>query len=120
MRRKWFFIIPAAIVGITLFILIGGESVMLLWNWLLPPIFGWRLITFWQALGILALCRILFGGFGRHSAGRSNVRRRMKERMEERCANMTPEERERIRQRIRARRGFGPSSGESTSENPGQ
>jgi hypothetical protein len=37
---------------------------MHLWNWLLPPLFGWRQITFWQALGILALCRILFGGFG--------------------------------------------------------
>ncbi len=48
-----------------LFIAIGGEIVLHLWNWLLPPLFGWRQITFWQALGLLALCRILFGGFGR-------------------------------------------------------
>ena len=47
-----------------LFTSIGGEIVRLLWNWLLPPLFGWRQITFWQALGLLALCRILFGGFG--------------------------------------------------------
>src|SRR5271165_7155575 len=101
MRPRWkkmIFIIPAAILGILLFIVIGGESVRLLWNWLLPPLFGWRQITFWQGLGILALCRILFGGFGRHGSGRSEFRRRMKER----CEHMTPEERERFRQGIRA------------------
>ena len=48
MRRKWW-IIPAAIVGLPLFIFIGGEVVMHLWNWLLPPLFGWRALTFWQA-----------------------------------------------------------------------
>ena len=70
-------IAPLAILGILLFIFIGGEVVLQLWNWLLPPLFGWRQITFWQALGILALCRILFGGFGRHGFQRSNFRRRM-------------------------------------------
>ena len=68
MRKRWMkmiLIAPLAILGILLFIAIGGEIVMQLWNWLLPPLFGWRQITFWQALGILALCRILFGGFGR-------------------------------------------------------
>ena len=54
-----------------LFIALGGEVVRLLWNWLLPPLFGWAQITFWQALGLLALCRILFGGFGLHGSGRS-------------------------------------------------
>ena len=85
---------PLAILGMLLFVAIGGELVLHLWNWLLPPLFGWRQITFWQALGILALCRILFGGFGRHGSGRSNFRRRMAERWE----HMTPEERERFRQ----------------------
>ena len=37
---------------------------MLLWNWLMPDIFGLATIGFWQALGLLALARILFGGFG--------------------------------------------------------
>jgi len=37
--------------------------VMHLWNWLLPALFGWRQVTFWQALGLVLLCRILFGGF---------------------------------------------------------
>ena len=112
MRWKWVFLAPLAIVGILLFIAIGGELVMRLWNWLLPPLFGWHQITFWQAIGLLALCRILFGGFGRHGSGRSNFRRRMAERREP----MTPEERERFRQGMRARCGFGPSTSESKGQ----
>lgn len=40
-------------------------ALMLLWNWLMPAIFGLGLITFWQALGLLVLSKIIFGG-GRH------------------------------------------------------
>jgi hypothetical protein len=104
--QKLIFIVPGAILGILLFITIGGEIVLHLWNWLLPPLFGWREITFWQAFGILTLCRILFGGRGRHGFGRSNFRRRLQERF----GQLTPEERERFRQRMRARCGFGPST----------
>jgi len=113
MRRKWFFLAPLAILAVLAFIFIGGESVRLLWNWLLPPLFGWREITFWQGLGILALCRILLGGFGGRGFHRSGMRGRMEERMAERMEAMTPEERERFRQGIRARCGFGPSTSES-------
>ena len=109
MRRRLIWIAPLAILGIALFIFIGGEVVRLLWNWLLPTLFGWREITFWQAVGLLALCRILFRGTGWHNSGRSGLRRRM----EERCGHMTPEERERFRQGMRRRFGFGPSTDES-------
>ena len=112
MRRKWIFIAPLAILGMLLFVAIGGEVVRLLWNSLLSPLFGWREITFWQALGMLALCRILFGGLGLHGSGRSNFRRRMAERWQ----HMTPEERERFRQRMRERCGFGPSTTESRGQ----
>ena len=98
MRGKWIFLAPLAILGMLLFAFIGGEVVKQLWNWLLPPLFGWPQVTFWQALGLLALSRILFGGHGfcrSHSRGR------------------TPEERERIRQRLRERFGFGPPASES-------
>ena len=105
MRKRWIFIAPLAILGIAAFIAIGGELVMHLWNWLLPPLFGWHQITFWQALGMLVLCRILFGGFGGHGRSRSNGRGRM-----------TPEERERFRQRMRERCGFGPTSSESKGQ----
>jgi hypothetical protein len=63
-------------IGITLFLMflvfiaIGGAAVQLLWNWLLPDIFAVRRITFLEALGLLALCRILFGGFGKSGGSR--------------------------------------------------
>lgn len=122
MRRRWIFLAPLAIAGFLLFIAIGGEVVLQLWNWLLPPLFGWRQITFWQALGLLALCRILFGGFGLRGGSRSNsaIRRRMADRMADRVAerweHMTPEERERFRQRIRERCGFDPATSESKGQ----
>jgi hypothetical protein len=96
-RNKWIFV--AAPLALVLFIWIGGEIVMHLWNWLLPVLFGVRLITFWQALGLLALCRILFGGFGGRSHDHSNWRRPTTERWE----RMTPEEREKFRQSMRSR-----------------
>ena len=107
-RKRWIYIAPLAIVGMVLFIFIGGEAVKMLWNWLLPPLFSFRTITFWQAIGLLALCRILFGGFSRPGMNRSDARRRIAERME----RMTPEERERLRQGFRERCGFGPPAGE--------
>jgi hypothetical protein len=107
--KRVIFIAPMAVLGMLLFVAIGGELVLLLWNWLLPALFGWPQITFWQALGLLALCRILFGGLGLHGSGRSNVRRRMAERWE----HMTPEEREQMRQGWRGRWGFCPPSSES-------
>jgi len=114
--KKLFWIAPLALLGIALFLLLGGEVVKWLWNWLLPPLFGWRELTFWQALGMLALCRILFGGHGLHGSNRSNVRRRIEQRIGERTAHMTPEERDEYRQKMRERWGFGRSSGESKTD----
>lgn len=95
---KWLFV--AAPLGFAAFIALGGWVVMLLWNWLAPALFGLRLINFWQALGLLALCRILFGGFGLGSGSqRSNSRWRMRERW----GAMTPEERESFRQGLHGR-----------------
>ena len=117
MRRSWIFIVPAAILGLALFTFLGGESVKLLWNWLAPALFGRPAITFWQALGVLALCRILVGGFGLHGGSRRRMRGRMADRMADRVAErwdgMTPEERERFRERLRERCGFDPASGGS-------
>jgi hypothetical protein len=101
MRRKWIFV--AAPVALAVFVFIGGLAVMVLWNWLLPALFTWPRITFWQALGLLALCRILFGGFGMRGGGmhRSHFRRRMAERWD----RMTPEEREKFCQGLHGRWG---------------
>ena len=102
MRRipKWVFV--AAPFGFAIFIAIGGAVVMLLWNWLLPTLFGWQEITFWQALGLLALCRILFGGCG---LGRGSHRSTSRRRMAERWEQMTPDEREKFREGLHGRSG---------------
>lgn len=46
-----------------IFAFIFGYFVMLLWNWLMPEIFSLGMITFWQAVGLILLARLLFGGF---------------------------------------------------------
>jgi hypothetical protein len=120
MRKRWILLAPLVFLAFLAFVAVGGVIVQQLWNWLLPPLFGWHELSFWQALGMLALCRILFGGLGLHGSGRSGFRRRMgermqermAERMEERMASMTPEERERLRQRMRERWGVGPAASE--------
>ena len=66
-----------------------------------PPIIGWHTITFWQALGLLVLSKILFGGFHRHG-GRD--RARWRQRMKDRWEQMTPEEREKFRKGMRCGR----------------
>lgn len=72
-----------------------------LWNWLMPSLFGLRMISFPQALGLLVLSKILFGGFRSRPGGPGHWRRRMMERWEQ----MTPEEREKFRQGMRGRCG---------------
>ncbi|KAA6337822.1 hypothetical protein EZS27_014126 [termite gut metagenome] len=49
-----------------LIVIVGAAAavVMLLWNALIPPVIGWTSISYWQAVGLLVLVRILFGGFG--------------------------------------------------------
>lgn len=95
--KKLIFIAPLAIVGMLVFVAIGGELVKLLWNWLAPALFGWRQITFWQAVGLLALCRILFGRSGLGHGLRSRPWRRTRGGW----SRMTPEEREKFRQWLR-------------------
>jgi hypothetical protein len=75
-----------------------------LWNWLMPSIFGLRLITFWQALGLVVLGKILFGGFHKHGGG---GRREWRRHMEARWGQMSEEEREKFRAGMRGRRGCG-------------
>ena len=113
---KWVLLGPLVLMGFLLFVALGSVIVQALWNWLLPPLFGWPHISFLQALGLLALCRILFGGFGIHGPRRSRFgakfRRRFRRRMSERWQRMSPEERERFRQRMRERWGCDPTAGE--------
>ena len=102
-NRKWiFFVAPPAAV---LFVFLFGEAVKYLWNWLVPTLFsGAHPITYWQAVGLLLLARILFGSW--HSNGKGHGPRRA---WRKRWASMTPEEQEAFRKRMAARCGnFGP------------
>jgi hypothetical protein len=81
---------------------------MQLWNWLMPAVFGLHTVTWLQALGLLVLGKILFGGFHRHGGG---CRRRWKQDMAERWMEMTPEQREQLRAGLRGRWGCGPGRG---------
>lgn len=58
-RGRNCFMIPVMIVG--LFAISG--VVTLLWNWIIPSISTLTTLTYWQAMGLFVLCRILFGGF---------------------------------------------------------
>jgi len=107
MRRNWFLrgvkILAIVAVAATAFSFV----VMGLWNRLMPAIFGLHAITFWQALGLLILSKILFGGFHGRPAFASPWRQRMMDRW----AQMTPEEQEKFRAGMRGGCGpFGSSS----------
>ena len=49
-----------AILLFTVLALLMGLPTMLLWNWLMPEIFGLKAIGFWQAVGLNFLSSILF------------------------------------------------------------
>lgn len=106
MRRNWTLRVLGFALLAVLFVAAGGAIVMLLWNWLIPSITGWRAIGFWEALGLLILTRILFGRFRGH--GHWHWHRRWHARWE----SMTPEEREKFREGMRARCGWHHRHGE--------
>jgi hypothetical protein len=106
MRRKWFYKIPGIMLIVIAAVALFGFVVQHLWNALIPAIIGWRAITFWQAVGLLLLSKILFGG-GFRGRGSMHWRNRMGERWEK----MSPEEREKFSRGMRGcfgRRDFQP------------
>ena len=112
MKRWW--IMKGVKIGI-MFLIFGilfTYVVMSLWNWLMPPLFSIGTITFWQALGIIILAKILFG-FGRGGWGHRGYYGHhwkygapmWRQKIEEKLKNMTPEERERFREEWKRRCG---------------
>jgi len=93
-----------AMIALPLAVIVLGVvclAVMGLWNWLTPAIFGWKTITFWQAMGLVILARLLLGGLRGRPGWSSHWRHRMRERWE----RLTPEEREKFREAMRDRCG---------------
>ena len=66
--RAWKVAKMAAMV--VLAVTVFGWVTKELWNWLMPSIFGLRMVTFWQAIGLVLLGKMLFGGFHKHGYGR--------------------------------------------------
>ena len=101
MRRYWiargvkFVVFGATAVAVASVVVMG------LWNWVMPITFGLPVINFWQALGLLALSRVLLGGFHGGLGPRVHWRRRMRERWE----RMTPEQREKFMEGMQHRCG---------------
>jgi len=103
MKRFWF---KKGLMSVIFFIaaaLLFGAIVMGLWNAILPAITGVKAITFIQALGILLLSKILFGGFGRRGGWHGGRRGPWKHNMQEKWGSMTPEEREKFKAEWRNR-----------------
>ena len=103
MKKKfWFKKIIGFIVFGALALLLFGFIVMSLWNAILPSVIHVTAITFPQALGILVLSKILFGGF-RGGGFRGRGRGRWGNDMKEKLQNMSPEDREKWKQEMRNR-----------------
>jgi hypothetical protein len=106
------------IVKIALFVFIAGiivaagfvPAVLHLWNWLMPAVFGLHAITYWQALGLMLLCWILFGGPRWWRGGGMYRRHGMRRRWEQ----MTPEQREKFRDAMRTGCGHAPQQAPPT------
>jgi membrane protein required for beta-lactamase induction len=99
--KKLKFLLPIGFLAVTA---LFAVAVMLLWNWLVPLLFGLITINFWQALGILVLCRILFGNFNgrRHRmhcwhGGKLHDRHYIREKW----MKMTPDERKEFVSKIK-------------------
>jgi hypothetical protein len=93
-----------------------GLAVMLLWNRLVPSLFHGPILAYWQAVGLLILSRLLFGGLRRggwHGGWRGRMWR-------ERWEAMTPEERARLRERVLSRCGHGVRAEPPAPPNPAQ
>ena len=106
--KRWYKFALLGVVGIAA----ATIAVMLLWNWLAPALFGWKHIGFLQALGLLVLTRILFGG---HRGG-PHFRGHRRWRMHERWKEMTPEEREKFGQKMSCCCGWGKSEESAAKE----
>ena len=101
--NKFCFLIPLAVVA---FLALFTFAVYHLWNGILVDVLAVKAITFWQALGILVLGKILFGGFPHPRGGPcGHFRERM---MAKRWESATPEQREKMREEMRRRFGDWP------------
>jgi hypothetical protein len=102
--ERRFIFIP---IGVAAILALVSFVVMQLWNNLLPDIIHVGTITYWQAMGIFVLCKILFGFGPKGGRGGGAPWMRRKQMMQERLAGMTAEERDHFKQQMKNRCGWG-------------
>jgi Ca2+/H+ antiporter, TMEM165/GDT1 family len=94
-KRKFLFMI-----FIPVLLLLMAAVVQFLWNSILPDVVNAGTISYWQSFGLLALCRILFGGFGcrshRPHFGHNSL-------LKEKWMGMNDEEKQKFREEWRSR-----------------
>ncbi len=74
----------AGIAAAAVIALLFGLLVELLWNWLMPEIFGLPTINYWQAFGLIILAKIFFGsGHGHNTDHKSSMKRFIKKNKDE-------------------------------------
>ena len=86
-----------------------------LWNWLVPDLFSGPAITFWQTLGLLLLCKIFFGGFGKN-CHRGNHNHAWKQKYYNKFSTMSSEEREAFKKKMWAK--WCPNAPDEAEEKP--
>ncbi len=89
---------------IVLFFLIVGNVIVYLWNEVLVEVTGFKTITFWQAIGLFVLCRILFGSFRFGSRG-SHRWQKSRRVWKSKWMDMSEEERAEFKSKWRERCG---------------
>jgi hypothetical protein len=94
MKRYWFPKFIGIVALATLAIFVFSFFVMYLWNETLPVLFHFPVINLWQALDLLILSRLLFGGLRGPWAGRQH----WKNRMEKKWMSMTSEEKQKFQE----------------------
>jgi len=102
MNRAVKFVACVALCVLAIFLI--GWVTMSLWNWLVPVLFAGPVITFWQAMGLLLLSKILFSGLGGKGGGwyrRHPAEAHWKHKFYSKFSAMSPEDRAALKQKMK-------------------
>lgn len=100
-NNPWFVKVFTIPITIAVILFVSSAAVMFLWNALLPEILGISTITYWQAMGIMVLCKILFGSFhNRFSHSNYNRQYNRRKELAEIWTRMTPDQKQRMKQEL--------------------
>jgi hypothetical protein len=98
--RRGLWVVKFMVFGLVALVVIGLVT-QTLWNWLMPVLFAGPIITFWQALGLLLLSKILFWSFGKGGMHNRGRRGHWGYYWSEKWKNMSPEDREKFKQKMK-------------------